>query len=68
MLVAWFSPAPPCPPLPLSAAVGALTHDEVQVIQGALDLAGKTAEAVMTPLGKVGACWGVESGVDGAAG
>lgn len=33
-------------------AVGALTSDEVQVIQGALDLANKTAEAVMTPLGK----------------
>lgn len=34
-------------------SVGALTSDEVQVIQGALDLANKTAEAVMTPLGKV---------------
>ncbi|KAL4434041.1 hypothetical protein ABPG75_000482 [Micractinium tetrahymenae] len=34
-------------------SVGALTSDEVQVIQGALDMAGKTAESVMTPLAKV---------------
>ena len=40
-----------CPPT-TACAVGALTSDEVQVIQGALDLANKTAEAVMTPLGK----------------
>lgn len=40
-------------PVPGWLAVGALTSDEVQVIQGALDMAGKTAESVMTPLGKV---------------
>jgi hypothetical protein len=33
--------------------VGALTTDEVQVIQGALDMVGKTAESVMTPVAKV---------------
>ena len=31
-----------------------LTLDEVQVIQGALDMASKTAESAMTPLDKVG--------------
>lgn len=40
------------PPARVPGAVGALTSDEVQVIQGALDLANKTAESVMTPLGK----------------
>jgi hypothetical protein len=34
-------------------SVGALTSDEATVIKGALDLASKTAEAVMTPLSKV---------------
>ncbi|EFN57253.1 hypothetical protein CHLNCDRAFT_16812, partial [Chlorella variabilis] len=34
-------------------SVGALTTDEAQVIKGALDMASKTAEAVMTPLAKV---------------
>lgn len=33
--------------------MGALTTDEAQVIKGALDMASKTAEAVMTPLAKV---------------
>ena len=33
----------------------ALTLDEVQVIQGALDMASKTAESAMTPIDKVGA-------------
>lgn len=32
--------------------MGALTSDEATVIKGALDLASKTAEAVMTPLNK----------------
>ena len=31
-----------------------LTLDEVQVIQGALDMASKTAESAMTPLDMVG--------------
>lgn len=34
-------------------AVSVLTADEVQVIQGALDMATKTAESAMTPLSKV---------------
>ncbi|KAL4420313.1 hypothetical protein ABPG77_010218 [Micractinium sp. CCAP 211/92] len=33
--------------------VAALTADEVQVIQGALDMATKTAESAMTPMDKV---------------
>lgn len=51
----------PIPPLP--SAVGALTSDEAQVIQGALDMASKTAEAAMTPLSKVrdAAALGVKS-------
>jgi hypothetical protein len=40
-------------PAACRAAVGALTSDEATVIKGALDLASKTAEAVMTPLSKV---------------
>jgi hypothetical protein len=39
-----------------------LTLDEVQVIQGALDMASKTAESAMTPLDKVGGGWGVTRG------
>lgn len=41
------------PLCPAAAAVGALTADEATVIKGALDLANKTAESVMTPLPKV---------------
>ncbi|KAL6775935.1 hypothetical protein ACKKBG_A19145 [Auxenochlorella protothecoides x Auxenochlorella symbiontica] len=34
-------------------ALSVLTHDEVQVIQGALDMATKTADTAMTPMSKV---------------
>ena len=45
-----------------------LTLDELQVIQGALDMASKTAESAMTPLDKVGgAGWGGGWGVNAPA-
>lgn len=36
-----------------NGALSVLTADEVQVIQGALDMATKTADTAMTPLSKV---------------
>ena len=58
----------PVAPDPRPVPVGALTSDEVQVIQGALDLASKTAESVMTPLAKVWSAPGLPEGLAGMDG
>ena len=42
----------PCSPLQEEGEQSTLTLDEVQVIQGALDMASKTAESAMTPIEK----------------